>query len=379
MMRSKILIVLSLIAIALVTLTIIQLLLSVLLPGLGREAGLFPFFWNWWLIDIAAYTLAMVTLITAGISFEKIIRSRVPAGLDHLRSSMFSAAAAIIAATILIILLIGSIISPSMLLYMGILAVLFAIVPSSISWLTSPAIINFSYRCKHDPELQKIVDVVSKRAGIEPPKAMISELPIPNAFAYSSPIMGRYVAVTSGLLKSVRSREELEAIIGHELGHHKHRDNAIIMIFGLFPSVIYFLGRFMMFAGMMSSYIDGSNRRREGSGGLILFIIGIILIVVSILLQLAVLALSRLREYYADAHGAKVTSPYAMIGALESLDRFYRSYGVRRWIEDSKIKTLFIYALSEPFIGLEEVLSTHPPIYKRISFLKTLIGNLIEA
>ncbi|MEM2261065.1 MAG: hypothetical protein QXK24_01305, partial [Ignisphaera sp.] len=83
MMRSKILIVLSLIAIALVTLTIIQLLLSVLLPGLGREAGLFPFFWNWWLIDIAAYTLAMVTLITAGISFEKIIRSRVPAGLDH--------------------------------------------------------------------------------------------------------------------------------------------------------------------------------------------------------------------------------------------------------------------------------------------------------
>jgi len=373
------LVILSLIAIALTVLTIVQLLLSVLIPELGRGIGLFPFFWSWWLIDIAAYTLAMIVLITAGIGFERVIRGRIPLSLDHLKSSMFSTAAAIIAATIFIVTAIGYIISPSMLLYMGFTALLFAVVPSFISWLISPAIINLSYRCRYDPELQSIVNSVARRAGVEPPKAMISEMPVPNAFAYSSPIMGRYVAVTSGLLRSVRSRDELEAIIGHEIGHHKHRDNVVIMIFGLFPSIIYFLGRFMMFMGMVSSYRDGGERRREGSGGIIIFIIGIALVVVSILLQLAVLALSRLREYYADAHGAKVTSPYAMIGALESLDKFYRSYGAKRWIEDSKIKALFIYALSEPFIGLEEVLSTHPPIYKRISFLKTLVGRFIEA
>ena len=349
------------------------------MPGIGGGLGFFPFFWSWWLIDIVAYMLAITTLVVAGISFEKVIRGRIPVSLDHLKSSMLSTATAIIVGTILIVALVTSIISPTMMLYIGMFAALFAAIPSAISWLVSPAIINFSYRCRHDLELQKIVDSVARRAGIEPPKAMISEMPVPNAFAYSSPIMGKYIAVTSGLLRSVKSRDELEAVIGHELGHHKHRDNAVIMIFGLFPSVIYFLGRSMMFLGMASSYTDGGSRRREGSGGIILFLLGIVLVVVSILLQIAVLALSRLREYYADAHGAKVTSPYAMIGALESLDRFYRGYGAKRWVEDSKIKALFIYALSEPFIGLEEVLSTHPPIYKRISFLKTLIGRAIEA
>ncbi|MCS7111729.1 MAG: zinc metalloprotease HtpX, partial [Ignisphaera sp.] len=358
-------------------LTILQLLLSIFLPGLSREVGLFPFFWSWWFIDIVAYTFAMITLVTAGIGFERLIRSRVPVSLDHLKSSMLSTAAAIIAATVLIVMVLSYLISPTLLLYIGILAILFATVPSAISWLISPAIINLSYRCRHDPELQRIVDSVARRAGMEPPKAMISNMPVPNAFAYSSPIMGRYVAVTSGLLRSVKGQDELEAVIGHELGHHKHRDNAVIMVFGLFPSVIYFLGRFMMFAGMMTRYTDGGERRREGSSGILMFVIGIALVIVSILLQLAVLALSRLREYYADAHGAKVTSPYAMIGALESLDRFYKSYRAERWIADSKIKTLFIYALSEPFIGLEEVLSTHPPIRKRVSFLKTLAGGFV--
>lgn len=377
-MRSKMLVILSLIAISLVVLTMLQLLLSILLPGLGGGLGLFPFFWSWWLIDLAAYVLAMMTLIAAGISFEKVIRSRVPTSLDHLRSSMLSTAAAIIAATVFIVMVLSYLISPVMLLYVGVPAILFATVPSIISWLISPAIINFSYGCKYDPELQRMVDSVARRAGMKPPKAMISAMPVPNAFAYSSPIMGRYVAVTSGLLGSIRSQDELEAVIGHELGHHKHRDNAVIMIFGLFPSFVYYLGRFLMFIGVTTRYSDGGERRREGSSGIILFIVGVVLVVVSILLQLAVLALSRLREYYADAHGARVTSARAMIGALESLDRFYKGYGAKRWIEDSKIKMLFIYALSEPFIGLEEVLSTHPPIRKRIAFLRTLVRGFTE-
>jgi heat shock protein HtpX len=102
-------------------------------------------------------------------------------------------------------------------------------------------------------------------------------------------------------------------------------------------------------------------------------LIGVILVAVSILIQLAVLALSRLREYYADAHGAKVTSPMTMSSALQALDRFYSRYrSARDIIRNSKMSAFFIYALAEPFIGLEELLSTHPPIYKRIEFLKTL-------
>ncbi len=380
MIRGKLLLILSLVAITILVLTIVQLIISVLLPGIGYSWGLFPLWWSWWLIDIAAYAIAITTLILAGMGLERFIRNRIPVDIDHLRSAMISTSTAVIGATIFVIATLAYLFGASFIATVGFIAFLFAAIPSFISWLISPALINLSYGCRYDPELQEIVNSVAMRAGIDPPKAMVSEIPIPNAFAYSSPIMGRYVAVTRGLMKVVRSREELEAVIGHELGHHKHRDNAIMMIFGLFPSVIYFLGRFMLFAGMTSRYADGgSNRRRESSGGSLLLIVGIILIVISILIQIAVLALSRLREHYADAHGAKVTSPRAMINALNSLDTYYRSYGAKKWLEDSKIKALFIYALTEPFFGLEEVLSTHPPIQKRIKFLENLMYRPIEA
>jgi heat shock protein HtpX len=99
-----------------------------------------------------------------------------------------------------------------------------------------------------------------------------------------------------------------------------------------------------------------------------------------VIIQLAVLALSRLREHYADAHGAKVTSPDAMISALASLDAFYNRYRVAKArIDDSKLKMFFIYALAEPFVSLEELLATHPPIEKRIAFLESLKQGSIEA
>ena len=294
---------------------------------------------------------------------------------------MLATSTAVIAATMLVVTAVAYIIGYKATMALVSFALAFAVFPSVISWLISPALINISYGCHPDPELQRIVDRVAARAGMKPPKAMIAEVPIPNAFAYSSPLMGRYIAVTRGLL-NIMDEKELEAVIGHELGHHRHRDNAIMLVFGIFPSFIYFLGRFLMYAGMTSDvYTDGGERRRNGSTGLILLLVGIALVVVSIVIQLAVLALSRMREYYADAHGAKVTSPQTMISALQRLEKVYSEYrGLRTHIENSKIKALFIYAFAEPFIGLEELLSTHPPTHKRIAFLKTLTyTDLAEA
>jgi heat shock protein HtpX len=331
-------------------------------------------------MDLLAYIVAIATLIVAGTSLEKAIRGRVPAGLSHLRSSMIVTGVGVIVATVFVFSMLFHLVGFDITLALATFALPFAIIPSFIAWLVSPALINISYGCRHDPELQKVVDRVAARAGVKPPKAMVADVPIPNAFAYSSPIMGRYVAVTRGLLNAM-SVQELEAVIGHELGHHKHRDNTVMLVFGMFPSLIYFLGRYLMFIGMYTGlYRDGGGRRRGGGEGIVLLLVGIMLVVASILIQLAVLALSRLREYYADAHGAKVTSPATMISALQSLEKFYGRYrSARSVVENSKIRALFIYALTEPFIGLEELLSTHPPTRKRIEFLKTLtIADILE-
>ncbi|MDK6028938.1 zinc metalloprotease HtpX [Ignisphaera sp. 4213-co] len=382
-LRGKVLYVISVVAVMLLVMSIIGIIISFLYPRAALLYGLPPFYWGWLLVDLLAYIVAISTLILAGVSFERLIRSRVPAGMDHLKSSMIATGTGVIAATVLVVTAIAYLIGYEATVSIASFALAFAIFPSLISWLISPLLINLSYGCKHDPELQRIVDRVASRAGIEPPKAMIADIAVPNAFAYSSPLMGRYVAVTRGLLNTVKSEQELEAVIGHELGHHKHRDNAVMLVFGMFPSFIYYLGRFLMFAGMVSgAYRDGgSNERRNAGGAALLIIIGIVLVVVSIIIQLIVLALSRLREYYADAHGAKVTSPQAMISALQSLDRFYNTHrGALTRLEGNKIKALFIYAFAEPFMGLEEVLATHPPIHKRIAFLKTLtFTDLAEA
>lgn len=377
-MRHKMFLILSIMIIAMFVFMIITLLLSLVAPSLAETIGVYPLWWSWWLIDLVIYGISIAILISVGAGVSKFIEKRVPIGMDQLRASMLSTSTAILSATLLIIFLIVSILGYELALTLIGVSLLFSLMPSLISWLIAPVIINAVYGCRFDPELQDIVNGIATRANMRPPKAMLADMSIPNAFAYSSPIMGRYIAVTTGLIRTIGSKDELKAVIGHELGHHKHRDNSVIMLFGLIPTTIYFLGRSLMFMGYADRYVS-SRERRSSEGGILFIAIGILLIAISIILQIAILSLSRLREYYADAHGAKVTSPYSMINALKSLDKFYRTTNARRVIANNKLKLLFIYALTESFIGLEELLSTHPPIYKRITFLESLIGKGIEA
>lgn len=377
-MKTKILLMLSLISIALMALFAVQSLLYYLAPGYAGTIGIFRFVWFWWFVDALAYVIAIVTLVLSGVLLGKFIEKRIPADIDALRASMISTAAAVVGGIVLVFGVVYHLIGVELAMAVGLIALLFAVVPSVVTWLVSPYLVNVFYACRRDHELQRIVDEVAKKAGMKPPIAMRSSMAVPNAFAYSSPIAGRFVAVTEGLVRTVKNEDELRAVIGHELGHHKHRDNTVMLIFGIVPTAVYYMGRFLLYLGLFSGrYTDGS-RRREGSSGLLIAAVGGLLIAFSIIIQIAVLALSRMREFYADAHGAKVTSPFAMIGALKSLDSFYKHYG-KSYIANSKIKTLFIYAFTEPFIGLEELFATHPPIWKRVAFLETLLGREIRA
>jgi len=170
-----------------------------------------------------------------------------------------------------------------------------------IQWLISPYIIDAVYRTRElsedeNPKLHEAVENLSRRSGMKKPKLMLAQIPIPNAFAYGSPIAGNRVAVTSGLLKTLE-HEEVEAVIGHELGHLKHRDVQIMMFVSLLPALLYFIGYSLILSSMF-------RRQREGGGESAL--LGIVFMVFSWILNIFILYLSRLREYYADRHSVSV-------------------------------------------------------------------------
>jgi len=172
-----------------------------------------------------------------------------------------------------------------------------------IQWLIAPYLIDAMYRVKEvkkseDPELHGMVERLSRKSGIKTPRLMKAQIPIPNAFAYSSPIAGSRVAVTTGLLETLEP-EEVEAVIGHELGHLKHRDVQVMMFVSILPAIFYFLYYYMFLSSMF--------RSRDGRGGnAVAALIAIGSLIAYLILTIFTLYLSRIREYYADRHSASI-------------------------------------------------------------------------
>jgi heat shock protein HtpX len=208
-------------------------------------------------------------------------------------------------------------------------------------WLLAPYLIKGLYGVRQlapgeQPQLHRIVENLSLESGIKPPKLMFSNLRLPNAFAYGSPLTGNHVAVTQGLLSELET-EEVEAVIGHELGHIKHRDVQVMMFISLLPSLFYMLARSTLY----SRYYGGRDRR--DSGGLAL--VGGVSMLIYFFLLLFNLNLSRLREYYADRHSASVV-PDGARKLSEALAKISSStWRIQRGTEGmavSGFKTLFI-------------------------------------
>jgi len=176
-----------------------------------------------------------------------------------------------------------------------------------IQWLFAPHLINAIYRVKEVkptdfPRLHRMIEQLRVRSSVKKPKVGIADISIPNAFAYGSPIAGTRVAVTKGLLDTL-DEEEVEAVLGHELGHLKHKDVQIMMFASFLPSLVYLIGRSALYSAYFGGYYG--RDRREGGSGLVL-LIGVLSMAVYFVLLLFTLGLSRLREYYADQHSASV-------------------------------------------------------------------------
>lgn len=172
-----------------------------------------------------------------------------------------------------------------------------------IQWLFGPYLIGATFRLhkieRNDVNYSWLIDSVDRVASmnnVKSPEVFISEINIPNAFAYGSPIAGKRLAVTRGLV-NILSRDELEAVVGHEIGHLKHRDVELIMAIGLIPSIIFYLGYSLLFAGAFG----GNNR----NGGGAMLLIAAALMFVSFIFNLMILGVNRMRESYADINSAQ--------------------------------------------------------------------------
>jgi heat shock protein HtpX len=271
-------------------------------------------------------------------------------------------------------------------------------------WLFAPYLLQALYRVREVgpneySQLQDSVRSLSQKLRMKTPKLMVANIPIPNAFAYGSPLTGSRVAVTSGLLRTLDAGE-VEAVIGHELGHIKHRDVGVMMFASILPAIFYYIGFTLMWSGMLSG-----GRDRRGNGGLAA-LIGFGAMAIHFILTLFVLQISRLREYYADRTSAEniingpdklsqglarivvSTGRYAKGGARGAQIKSFSSFKALliadpdRAGEESAVfgdwqsgKELVQEILSKEVTTVDkiaEIFSTHPNTVKRIRALQEL-------
>ncbi len=219
------------------------------------------------------------------------------------------------------------------------------------------------------PDLYHVVEDMAMVAQVPMPRVYIVEDSSPNAFATGSKPENAAVAATTGLL-NLMNREELEAVIGHEVSHIRNYDIRISTIAVALASAVTMLSSL---AGRMMWFGGGSRRRNSrdndnGLGILMLILSLIAIILAPLAATLVQLAISRQREFLADASSVELTrNPQGMINALQKLDG---SEPMHRKVDDASA-ALYINDPKKPG-GLQKLFHTHPPISERIERLKNM-------
>lgn len=221
---------------------------------------------------------------------------------------------------------------------------------------------------KDNPRLYRIVENLAITTGMPMPKVYIMDDPAPNAFATGRDPKHAIVAATTGILDIMDDRE-LEAVMAHEMSHVRNYDIRVSMIaFGLVSAI-----------GLLSDlalrmFFFGGGRRRDNDSSEsnpIVLIIGIVLIILApVVASLIQLAISRQREYLADASGALITrDPEGLESALGKLEQYSRP--MQR--QSSSTAHMFLVNPLKPGF-LSGLFSTHPPLEDRVERLKKM-GN----
>lgn len=222
---------------------------------------------------------------------------------------------------------------------------------------------------KEAPELYNLLENLCVSRGLTMPALNIIETPALNAFASGLSDKSYKVTVTRGLIDAL-DRDEIEAVLAHELTHIMNRDVRLLIISVIFVGIFSFIGE-LVFRSMFHSgvRIGGHSRSRKGDsrGGGILILVAVALIVIAYLMALVIrFSLSQKREYLADAGAVELTrNPDAMISALQKISG-------RSQIDAPNDVQQMMVENTQAFAG---IFATHPPIDKRIAALSEFAGG----
>lgn len=226
-----------------------------------------------------------------------------------------------------------------------------------------------SVTISQEPRAYRLLENLSISRGQTTPKLKIIETPVMNAFASGIRDKNYTVTLTRGLMENLDD-EELEAVIAHELSHIRNRDVRLLIIAVIFVGIFSFVGEGIVRGVFRTNLSRNDHHRRSGGGnaGALIFFAFAIIAVAYLLAMLTRFALSRKREYMADAGAVELTkNPDAMIRALQKISGRAELKNM-----PAEIKEM---AFENPRIGLAGMFATHPPIEKRIQALVDFAGG----
>ena len=237
------------------------------------------------------------------------------------------------------------------------------------SYWFSDKIVLSMYRAQPvgpEHQLYRIVERLTQRAGLPMPKVYIIPDPSPNAFATGRNPSHAAVAATQGILQ-VLSEHELEGVIAHELAHVKHRDILISSVAATMAAAIMMVARLAHFAALFGGYGGRDDGRDRGNNPIALLAMIILAPLAAMLIQMAI---SRSREFAADAGGASIAgTPYGLADALRKIDAVSKRVPL-----DANPATAHMFIV-KPFSGggITSLFSSHPPTEARI---RALLGGI---
>ena len=226
-----------------------------------------------------------------------------------------------------------------------------------------------------EKQLLDVVREMTLAAGLPMPRVFVMEEDSPNAFATGRDAAHSSVVVTSGLL-AVMNREELQGVLAHEIGHIRNRDILTMMIVAALLGAIVLLADFarrMVFYGGLGR----GSRKKDNAQGVLMILTLVLMFLAPLIARLMALAVSRSREYMADAASAEFTrNPLALASALEKISTNYDQVVDRA---SQGTAHLFIADPMNKAVNQQEgryaaMLATHPPIQNRIRILRQMAG-----